>query len=163
MGDLLEFARGREPHLMAIELRSFISGAYKHLGNTISMAKVRFSQELHPDEIVMYADPEQLEQVFINLFANAVDAMSGEGDLTVKADEEDKLVRIRVSDSGKGMPRETLEKIFEPFYTTKDKGTGLGLAIVYNIIEKHHGRIRVESEEGKGTTFIIDLPKTAQG
>lgn len=163
VGDLLEFARGREPHLMAVELRSFISGAYKHLGNTISINKVRFSAELHPDEIVMYADPEQLEQVFINLFANAVDAMSDEGDLTVKADEEDTLVRIRVSDSGKGMRRETLEKIFEPFYTTKDKGTGLGLAIVYNIIEKHHGEIRVESEEGKGTTFIIELPKTAQG
>ena len=163
VGDLLEFARGREPHLMAVELRSFISGAYKHLGNTISIDKVRFSTELHPNEIVMYADPEQLEQVFINLFANAADAMSGEGDLTVKAEEEDHLVRIKVSDTGKGMTRETLEKIFEPFYTTKDKGTGLGLAIVYNIIEKHHGEIRVESEEGNGTTFIIELPKTAQG
>lgn len=163
VGDLLEFARGREPHLMAVELRSFISGAYKHLSNTISMGTVRFSAELHPDEIVMYADPEQLEQVFINLFANAVDAMSGEGALTVKVEEEDNLVRIKVSDTGKGISRETLEKIFEPFYTTKDKGTGLGLAIVYNIIEKHHGEIRVESEEGRGTTFIIALPKTAQG
>jgi len=163
VGDLLEFARGREPHPMAVELRSFISGAYKHLGSTISTGNVRFSTELHPDEIVMYADPEQLEQVFINLFANAVDAMSGEGALTVKAGEEDTLVRIMVSDTGNGMSRETLEKIFEPFYTTKDKGTGLGLAIVYNIIEKHHGQIRVESEEGKGTVFKIELPKTAQG
>lgn len=159
VSDLLEFARGREPHIMAVELRSFISGAYKHLGSTISTGNVRFSQELHPDEIVMYADPEQLEQVFINLFINAIDAMSGEGALTVKAEEEDTLVRIKVSDTGKGISRETLEKIFEPFYTTKNKGTGLGLAIVYNIIQKHRGGIQVESEEGRGTTFIITLPK----
>lgn len=162
VGDLLEFARGREPHLMAVELRSLMSAAFARAGSTIDTAKVRFRMELHPEEIVLYADPEQLEQVFINLFTNAVDAISGEGDLTIRAEEEDHLVRVWVSDAGKGMSRETLDKIFEPFYTTKDKGTGLGLAIVFNIIQKHHGEIKVESEEGRGTTFIITLPKTGQ-
>jgi signal transduction histidine kinase len=67
-------------------------------------------------------------------------------------------VVITVADTGRGIPREALDKIFEPFYTTKDKGTGLGLAIVYNIIKKHNGDIIVESEEGKGTAFTITLP-----
>jgi signal transduction histidine kinase len=117
---------------------------------------------MKPEEIVLYVDTEQLEQVFINIFSNAMDAMSGQGELSVAAEEEDSMIAIRISDTGSGMTRETLDKIFEPFFTTKDKGTGLGLAIVFNIIQKHHGEIRVESEEGKGTTFIITLPKNPQ-
>ena len=96
---------------------------------------------------------------FINLFTNAVDAMMGEGDLAVRVIQEDNSVIIKVTDSGKGLSGEALEKIFEPFYTTKDKGTGLGLAIVFNIINKHNGKIRIQSEEGKGTTFTIALAK----
>jgi len=90
---------------------------------------------------------------------NAMEAMSGEGTISVSVEEEEEVVKIRVSDSGKGMPAETVEKIFEPFYTTKDKGTGLGLAIVFNIVQKHNGHIEVESEAGRGTSFIITLPK----
>jgi signal transduction histidine kinase len=114
---------------------------------------------LAPEEIVMYADPEQLEQVFINLFTNALEAMEGSGELTVRGVEEDHQVKITVSDTGRGMSEETVEKIFEPFFSTKDKGTGLGLAIVFNIIKRHRGDIGVESSEGKGTTFFITLPK----
>jgi signal transduction histidine kinase len=73
----------------------------------------------------------------------------------------DDTVRTTVSDSGKGLPKEALDKVFEPFYTTKDRGTGLGLAIVFNIISKHRGDINVESEEGRGTTFTITLPRAA--
>jgi signal transduction histidine kinase len=85
--------------------------------------------------------------------------MQGEGDLRVTVREQKDSTIITVSDSGKGIPRESVEKIFEPFFTTKDKGTGLGLAIVFNIIRKHNGDITVESEEGKGTTFTITLPR----
>jgi signal transduction histidine kinase len=112
-----------------------------------------------PQGVLICADPEQIERVFINLFNNAVDAMTGEGDLIVKIDQDKESVEISVSDSGKGMPVETAEKIFEPFFTTKDKGTGLGLAIVFNIIDKHDGKMSIESKEGKGTTFTITLPK----
>jgi signal transduction histidine kinase len=157
--DLLDFARGREPHFMAIELGSLLAGVYRHIGNTTETGNVQFLLELHPGEIVIYADLEQLEQVFINLFVNAVDAMSGVGTLTVKAEEGDSFVRIQVSDTGRGMTGEKLEKIFEPFYTTKEKGTGLGLAIVFNIIQKHHGDIGVSSKEGSGTTFTVTIPK----
>ncbi len=162
VGDLLEFARGREPHLMAVELRGLIAGAYKHLENTRDLQGIRLSVEMKPEEIVLYADTEQLEQVFINIFSNALDAMSGQGELSVKAREEDSIISIRISDNGSGIPKDTLDKIFEPFFTTKDRGTGLGLAIVFNIIQKHHGELTVESEEGKGTTFIITIPKAEE-
>jgi signal transduction histidine kinase len=115
----------------------------------------------YPEEIVIYADPEQIERVFLNLFSNAIDAIAEAGELIISAEEQYHSVRIVVSDTGRGMPKEMTEKIFEPFFTTKDKGTGLGLAIVFNIIQKHNGEIQVESEECRGTTFIITLPKSA--
>jgi len=159
VGDLLEFARGREPHLMPVELRGMIEGVYKNLSISLDVSRIRFTLKTHPEEIVIYADPEQIERVFLNLFSNAIDAIAEAGELVVNAEEEDYSVKIIVSDTGRGMPKEMTENIFEPFFTTKDKGTGLGLAIVFNIIQKHHGNIKVESEEYKGTTFIITLPK----
>jgi signal transduction histidine kinase len=119
VGDLLDFARGREPNIRQVELRSLIEGVYRHLGNSVDTGKIRFRLDLNPRQVVIDADQEQLEQVFINLFTNAVDAMSGEGDLEVVVDESAEDARIRVSDSGKGMPAEAVDKIFEPFYTTK--------------------------------------------
>ncbi len=162
VADLLDFARGREPHLRPVELGSLITGAYRHLGKSLHTERIKFDLSMRPVEVVLEADQEQLERVFINLFMNAIEAMSREGVISVGVDEEDEVVRIRVSDSGKGMPADTIEKIFEPFFTTKDKGTGLGLAIVFNIIQKHNGHIEVESGEGRGTSFIITLPKKTQ-
>jgi signal transduction histidine kinase len=159
VGDLLEFARGRDPEFKEIELNKLIAGAYNLLGKSINLEKVSFVLDSDTQGVLICADPEQMERVFINLFNNAVDAMSGEGDLIVKVDRGEELVRIKVSDSGKGMPVETAEKIFEPFFTTKDKGTGLGLAIVFNIIKKHDGKMSIESKKGKGTAFTITLPK----
>ncbi len=160
VGELLEFARGREPQLRKTELNKLIRNAYLQVSGVIGTEKVRFLFEPPKDKIEISVDPEQLEQVFINLFRNAVEAMSGEGTLTVGVQPDpalDNLI-ITVTDTGRGMSRETVEKIFEPFFTTKDKGTGLGLAIVYNIVRKHGGDIQVKSEEGKGSTFIITLP-----
>jgi len=159
VGDLLEFARGRDPEFKEIELNKLIADAYNLLGKSINLEKISFVLDSDPQGALICADPEQMERVFINLFNNAVDAMSGEGDLIVRIDQDKESVKINVSDSGKGMPVETAEKIFEPFFTTKDKGTGLGLAIVFNIIDKHDGKMSIESKEGKGTTFTITLPK----
>jgi signal transduction histidine kinase len=158
VGDLLEFARGRDPEFKEIELNKLIADAYNLLGKSINLEKISFVLDSDPQGVLICADPEQMERVFINLFNNAVDAMSGEGDLVVKVDQGEELVQIKVSDSGKGMPVETAEKIFEPFFTTKDKGTGLGLAIVFNIIKKHDGKMSIESKKGKGTIFTITLP-----
>jgi two-component system NtrC family sensor kinase len=155
---LLEFARGREPHLIDIELNSLIRGAYSLVGNLTNVEKIRFVLESDAGGVVIKADPEQMERVFINLFANAVDAMQGEGELNVRISPEYGLIKITVRDTGKGIKGKDLENVFEPFFSTKDKGVGLGLAIVFNTINKHNGNITVQSEEGKGTTFTITIP-----
>jgi len=106
--------------------------------------------------------PQQLSQVFINLLANAGQAIEGHGTITVRSWSENDYVFIAVTDTGKGIPEAVRQRIFEPFFTTKDvgKGTGLGLSISYEIIQKHGGEITVESEVGVGTTFIVKLPVT---
>ncbi len=158
VGDLLEFARGKEPQLDAVDLKELIADTYRHLSNSRNLEQIQFSFAMDSSAAVLYADQGQLEQVFTNLFANAADAMELRGELTVRLRQETAETIITVSDTGKGIPRESLDRIFEPFFTTKDKGTGLGLAIVYNIIKKHNGDITVASEMGKGTTFTIMLP-----
>ncbi len=158
VGDLLEFARGKEPRMRQVELNGLIAEAYAHTQAAASKA-ARFDLDSDPEGVPITADPEQLEQVFINLFTNAIDAMEPDGSLRVKVAATPDAVTVRVADSGRGIPPESLDKVFEPFYTTKDKGTGLGLAIVFNIIKKHFGEIVVTSETGKGTTFTITLPR----
>ena len=98
----------------------------------------------------------------MNILNNAAEAIEKEGEIkiTTQSSEKDRLVVVRISDTGVGMDEKTKRRIFEPFFTTKDvgKGTGLGLSISYGIIEKHHGKIEVKSERGKGSEFIITLP-----
>jgi len=159
VAELLEFARGKEPNLAQIRLKGLVSKAYKALSGIMNTESVRFSVTSDLDEISIDADADQLEQVFINLFHNAVEAMSGTGDLKVSLESKGKDVQIKVSDSGPGIPPDLLERIFEPFFTSKDKGTGLGLAIVFNIVKKHNGDIRAENEANGGTIFIMTLPK----
>lgn len=160
VADLLEFARGREPQMQHVELTALFRGV---LSRFIANEKgVAFTFDA-ANEVVVSADPEQLKQVFINILANAVDAMNGMGKVRSLVLSTDTHAQIEVSDTGKGMPKEMLDKIFEPFYTTKEKGTGLGLSIVYNIVKKHGGNITVESTEGKGTTFTITLPRGNAG
>jgi two-component system NtrC family sensor kinase len=160
VGDLLEFARGKDPDFRKVEIKGLLAKAFKSLGSTLDLDKIIFSVDSDRDEILINADQDQLQQVFINLFHNAVEAMSGEGELRVGIESVGESVRINVSDTGNGIPRDALDKIFEPFFTTKDKGTGLGLAIIFNIIQKHGGNISAESEPGKWTNFRITLPKS---
>lgn len=104
--------------------------------------------------------PQQLNQVFMNIFVNAVQAIKERGEIRISTEPGDGHVEIKISDTGVGIPKENISKIFDPFFTTKEvgKGTGLGLNVAYNIIKKHKGIIAVKSEVGKGTTFIIRLP-----
>ncbi|MDP1727078.1 MAG: ATP-binding protein, partial [Bacteroidota bacterium] len=109
-------------------------------------------------EILCY--PGQLNQVFMNILANAADAIEGEGEIYIKTWQQDQSVCISFRDTGKGMPEEVRAHIFEPFFTTKPvgKGTGLGMSISFGIINTHNGTITVKSEPGTGTEFIISLP-----
>jgi nitrogen fixation/metabolism regulation signal transduction histidine kinase len=109
------------------------------------------------------ADPDLLHRAFQNLVLNAMDAMPAGGTLTLRTSEHDDSVRIEVTDTGKGLTQEECKRLFTPYYTTKQMGTGLGLAIVQSVISDHHGNISVTSEEGRGTTFRIDLPQRQAG
>ena len=109
----------------------------------------------------------QLNQVFMNILVNASHAIGpeGHGRITIRTGAQDDMVWIEIADNGKGIAPENVKRIFDPFFTTKPigKGTGLGLSLSYGIIDKHHGKIEVESEVGKGTTFRIWLPKRQAG
>ncbi|KAF0219760.1 MAG: two-component system NtrC family sensor [Geobacteraceae bacterium] len=104
--------------------------------------------------------PQQLNQVFMNLLVNAAHAIEKQGEITVRTWREDGFIHVSVSDTGCGIPEKIRDRIFEPFYTTKEvgKGTGLGLSISYDIVKKHNGEILVESEAGRGTTFTVRIP-----
>jgi PAS domain S-box-containing protein len=104
--------------------------------------------------------PQQMNQVFMNLLINAGHAIEKQGEITIKTWNEDGSIWVAISDTGHGIPKESLNRIFEPFFTTKEvgKGTGLGLSITYEIVQKHHGEITAESEVGKGTTFTVRIP-----
>ncbi|NJD57699.1 MAG: HAMP domain-containing protein [Nitrospirae bacterium] len=157
VSDLLAFAREKPPQFAPVQITALIKGILTQMDATEDLQDVRYSVQA-PDDASVFADSHMMEQVFINLFSNAVDAMEGKGSLNVAIEREGNFVRIRVSDTGKGIPQEQLQRVFDPFFTTKDHGTGLGLAIVYSIIEKHRGKIEVQSEQGKGTVFLITLP-----
>jgi signal transduction histidine kinase len=138
----------------------------------LSIQTIRIDMQLPKESPVANADMMEMEQVLVNLLVNAADAI-GETGGTITIDtgmataadglneraSPDGMVRIRVTDTGCGIPAKGLNKLFEPFYSTKGaKGTGLGLAIVWGIIEKHHGQIKVDSKVGGGTTLTIMLP-----
>jgi two-component system NtrC family sensor kinase len=130
---------------------------------------IRIIEELAPDLPPIRADVQHVQQALLNILLNAVQAMPEGGTLTVRAEQMDKTilpghdrsVRLTVSDTGVGIPHENLKKIFSPFFTTKHRGTGLGLAITRSIIEKHHGTIAVESEAGRGSTFVLEFAACA--
>jgi signal transduction histidine kinase len=122
---------------------------------------VQLHDEIADDLPKINGNHQGLQQVFLNLITNAVQAMPGGGDLTVHTSlEKDNKIKVEVRDTGTGISEEDLPRIFDPFFTTKDvgKGTGLGLSVSYGIIKKHGGRITVKSKPGKGTTFDVILP-----
>lgn len=119
---------------------------------------VQFQLELENHIPPIYCEPNQLKKVFINIIKNAIEVMSSGGYIYISMKEEEGYIYISIQDEGEGIGSELLQKLGEPFYTTKEKGTGLGLMVSYRIIDDHKGKIEVESEKGKGTTFHIKLP-----
>ncbi|MDP2156568.1 MAG: ATP-binding protein, partial [Nitrospirota bacterium] len=157
VSDLLAFAREKPPELGPVQITMLIKGILTQMAATDDLGDVRYTIEAQEYATVL-ADSHMMEQVFINLFNNAVDAMEGKGLLTITVDHDGPTVKISISDTGRGIPNEKLQRIFDPFFTTKDHGTGLGLAIVYSIIEKHKGKIELQNSSNKGSTFVITLP-----
>ncbi|MBN1142332.1 MAG: response regulator [Deltaproteobacteria bacterium] len=131
---------------------------------TFKAHRVRPRLDIEPGLPVILADPGELEQIFTNLISNSVQAMAGRGgDLGIRMFRDDRFIHIAVSDSGPGIPRENLSKIFDPFFTTKEKGTGFGLSVVLRIVKSYGGAISVESRDGEGAAFHIQLPLGGEG
>jgi signal transduction histidine kinase len=123
---------------------------------------VEITTEYAAGVALVSADADQLKQVLVNLVSNAVQAMEASGGtIAVRVWDDDSYVFISVADDGPGIPGELLDKIFDPFYSTRDAGTGLGLTIVHRIVDQHGGRLEVESTPGAGTTFTVALPAAA--
>jgi signal transduction histidine kinase len=156
-----DFAKMPAPEFQQVNLNELTERALKLFEGQLEEAKVRARTELDPALPPVSADPEQMTRVLRNLILNAIDAMGDGGVLTIRTRASAEGVHLEVSDTGQGLTPEECERLFTPYYTTKTHGTGLGLAIVQSVVSDHHGRISVESQAGKGTTFRIELGRIA--
>ena len=180
--NLLDFARQREPSFQVVEVSRVIDEALSLLEHRMAIQDVQVTREFAPVPAVR-ADFGQLRQAFVNVLINACEAMPGGGTLRVltrevalpetgkggplsatgKPGPPTRFAEVVITDTGQGIPPEHLSNIFDPFFSTKEKGTGLGLSVVYGIVEKHGGRIAVESQVGRGTTVTLRFPAAASG
>jgi two-component system NtrC family sensor kinase len=162
---LLDFARQRKPEKRLCSVNRVLEECISLVDDQALFHNIRVIKHLSPDLPQVLMDPSQIQQVFMNMIINAAEAMNGTGQLTLTTRHvpEDSAVEVQFTDSGHGIKEEDLDRIFNPFFTTKEvgHGTGLGLAISYGIVKEHKGAITVESEEGQGATFIIRLPVTS--
>jgi two-component system NtrC family sensor kinase len=159
--NLLDFSRTEQPVFEAVDVSKVIHETLKLVQNQLTLAGVEVERDFPAELPAIHGDPKTLQQVFLNLFVNAIQAMKQGGTLTVRAYCEDgHWLKVEVADTGTGIDPEDLPHIFEPFYTTKEvgRGTGLGLSVSYGIVQKHGGHIEVKSKKGEGSTFTVVLP-----
>jgi two-component system, NtrC family, sensor kinase len=165
----LHFARPEDPLLQAIRISPLVKETVNLLAARLKSNDIQVDLFLADEGAPLEGDPKQLTQVFLNLFLNAIEAMPHGGTLTIRSavktdpDSRQDFLQVIVKDTGHGVPAKERAHLFDPFFTTKTGGTGLGLSIVYSIIQKHNGRIEVESEMGKGSAFILWLPIGKEG
>jgi signal transduction histidine kinase len=158
---LLHMARPGRPRRVPVDLAALLDGTLAFLTEKLGRRAIRVTRDF-ADVAAVPGDPERLQQVFLNLFLNAADAMPDGGELKVSLGPRAHEVEVRVTDSGHGIPTGDLERVFEPFYTTKaaGEGSGLGLSVVQGIVAEHHGAIEVVRSDSAGTEFRILLPTT---
>jgi len=159
ISELLEFARPTELKLKTTDVNSLIEHSVRLIEKEAADKNIDIKLELSQQPVSAQIDSDRLSQCLLNLYLNALQAMEKDGQLSVKDSlTHDNLIVIEIKDTGSGIKVENLDKIFDPYYTTKTKGTGLGLAIVHKIVEAHNGSIKVRSISGQGTSFIISIP-----
>ena len=158
--NLLDFARQSPPTLRLVDINDVINRALDLAAHSAELQNIQVIKELNPSLPNLMADFDQLQQVCTNLILNAIQAIPERGRLTLRTSASDSWLKVEVEDTGCGISQENMHKLFTPFFTTKEKGkgVGLGLAVAYGIIQRHQGRIEVQSKEGEGTTFTIYLP-----
>ncbi|MHC4323441.1 MAG: two-component system sensor histidine kinase NtrB [Planctomycetota bacterium] len=166
--NLLDFSRQTEVTLRPVDINRVIEATLEIIGHQISLDNIRTEEKLCPSLPLIQVDFDQIQQALMNIMLNAAQAMPDGGDLTITTSVAEGVkignsitnaVRIDISDTGIGIPKENLDKLFTPFFTTKEKGkgVGLGLSVVHGIIERHHGKITIHSNPVDGTTFSIYL------
>ncbi|MBU0682599.1 MAG: HAMP domain-containing histidine kinase [Proteobacteria bacterium] len=163
--NILDFSRDQKPVVQLLNIKEVVASTKKLIDNELRLNAIWLVQVIPANLPPVWGEMQKLQQVFLNLFLNAIHVMSKGGLIHVDAQEDPPgYIRINVNDTGTGIEPENIEHIFDPFYTTKEvgKGTGLGLSIVYGIVKKHGGYIEVKSEMNVGTTFSIILPIAAE-
>ena len=174
VNQLLRFARPAKPLLKPMHVHEVLEKALLLIGHRLYQKEIKLTRSWHAEVDTIHADSDQIEQVFLNFFLNALDAMKSGGALTVATEIGStetwpaalpmdtglvqEILRITIADNGSGIKPEDVPHVFDPFFTTKDHGTGLGLSVVHGIVQEHGGQIEVESELAQGTSFHILLP-----
>ncbi|RKX39971.1 MAG: hypothetical protein DRP64_13405, partial [Verrucomicrobia bacterium] len=161
------------PHLVPIKLHDTVEKTLRLIHEQLSQKNIALNNNLQAKHDLISGDADLLTQTLVNVNLNAIEAIESGGVINVttsnrtyrfaQGDNPDNAIskpciRLQVSDTGKGIARDQLQKIFDPFFTSKSKGTGMGLSVAHGIIKEHHGAIEVESRQGKGTTFNIYIP-----
>ena len=166
IANLLAFSRKTKPEFKPLDLNAIAAETLSLTGYQMRLQGITVERQLAPDLLPVLADKGQMKQTFLNLFLNAQDAMPQGGVLTLETKNSRRhMVVVKVSDTGRGIPKESFSQIFEPFFTTKktSSGAGLGLSVVYGIVRDHKGTIKVDSVLGQGTSFTIRLPAFKPG
>jgi signal transduction histidine kinase len=157
---LLKYAKEEDYNFIPVNLASVVDAALTQMRAKLDGAKVQVARKYISGPTLL-ADGEKLRQVFANVLDNATDALESVAEdrrIEVSIENGNRGATVRVRDNGTGIPADKLDRIFNPFFTTKDKGTGLGMAISKKIVEAHEGSINVVSEEGRGAEFVVTLP-----
>jgi PAS domain S-box-containing protein len=165
VNNLLNFSRTSGTEFSSVSLNKVIADTLALLAHQFKTTRIVVRDELAPDLPAIHGNPGRLQQVFLNLFLNAKDAMAESGGTLTVSTANGEGVNVTISDTGAGIPPEHVHRIYDPFFTTKaapregqGRGTGLGLSVTYGIIQEHAGKIRVESKPGTGTTFYLEFP-----
>ena len=169
---LLDYSKPVKLSPRKVEMAGMIDEtiSFFEMGDSKKNSDIRISANYHQDDVWCHLDREQFRQVLLNLLHNAAQAMTEGGEMSIDLSpasqranngpgQPDESVFLKISDTGTGMSKATLEKLFTPFFTTKQDGTGLGLSTVKKIMEAHKGEIQVQSEPGRGTTITLKLPR----
>ena len=149
-----------EPHHEDVDVNGTLRETIALLENYARNNNIEILTTLSPDLPIIASDQSQLQQVFLNLMTNAIDAIGKNGEIEVQSKSAEGFIHVDITDNGPGIPKDQQKKVFDPFFTTKQagKGTGLGLWVSYDIIAKMGGSITFKSEENKGTAFTVALP-----
>ena len=178
VNELLSFSKPAKPHLIPMDIQNTIDQTLKLIREQLSQKNITLKTRCRAQKSEIFGDEKLLSQVLINLTLNATEAIEKDGCITIgtincthrfaNGDSLDKAshrkcIRLQISDTGKGIGRDDIQKIFDPFFTNKSEGTGMGLSVAHGIINEHHGIVEVESELERGTTFYIYIPILEEG